>query len=73
MLGILDDKYKSLRNAALNNITGYTVLSPLIIRADEYGAPTTRTRVFFIGYRKEEGINLSENDFHSAKVPENEK
>ena len=73
VLGILDDKYKSLRNAALNNITGYTVLSPLIIRADEYGAPTTRTRVFFIGYRKEEGINLSENDFHSAKVPENEK
>ena len=73
VLGILDDKYKSLRNAALNKITGYTILSPLIIRADEYGAPTTRTRVFFIGYRKEEGINLSENDFHSAKVPENEK
>ena len=73
VLGILDDKYKSLRNAALNNITGYTILSPLIIRADEYGAPTTRTRVFFIGYRKKEGINLSENDFYSAKVPENEK
>ena len=73
VLGILDDKYKSLRDAALNNITGYTILPPLIIRADEYGAPTTRTRVFFIGYRKKEGIKLSENDFHSAKVPENEK
>lgn len=73
VLGILDDKYKSLRDAALNKITGYTILSPLIIRADEYGAPTTRTRVFFIGYRKKEGINLSENDFYSAKVPENEK
>lgn len=47
VLGILDDKYKSLRDAALNKITGYTILSPLIIRADEYGAPTTRTRVFF--------------------------
>lgn len=35
--------------------------------------PQRQEQEFFIGYRKKEGINLSENDFYSAKVPENEK
>lgn len=56
VLGILDDKYKSLRDAALNKITGYTILSPLIIRADEYGAPTTRTRVFLLDIEKKKEL-----------------
>src|SRR5205814_6021616 len=28
----------------------YVLLDPLVIRASNYGAPTKRTRVFFVGY-----------------------
>ncbi|WP_198118972.1 DNA cytosine methyltransferase [Massilia rhizosphaerae] len=50
--GILDEKYDEIRTNAfsqLNNLD-YTILPPIKVRASDYGAPTTRTRIFFFGY-----------------------
>lgn len=69
VLGILDNKYKKLRESAFDLIKGYKILPPLIVKANEYGAPTTRTRVFFIGY-DDSKLNLTHEDFEKAKVSE---
>ncbi|HKI55418.1 MAG TPA: DNA cytosine methyltransferase [Anaerolineales bacterium] len=52
--GILDEKYVDIREAALNQVADdYTILPPFKVTASDYGAPTTRTRVLFIGYKPE--------------------
>jgi DNA (cytosine-5)-methyltransferase 1 len=49
--GILGDRYDNVRSRALAKIPpGYRVLDPIKVQANLYGAPTTRTRIFFIGY-----------------------
>lgn len=64
VMGILSPKYDQLRNNAFSLISDeYKQLTPLIVKADEYGAPTTRTRVFFIGWKKTMNITLTEDDF----------
>ena len=62
--GILNDKYKSIREAAKKHLTEYQLFEPLRIKASDLGAPTTRTRVFFIGIRSDLRLDLSECDFH---------
>lgn len=64
--GILDKRYTDIVDAALGRLRGgYRVLKPIIVQANKYGAPTTRTRVFFIGYRPSRFIrDLSESDFY---------
>ena len=47
--GIMKEKFDIIRKAAFANIPNYTVLPPISINASEFGAPTTRTRFFFIG------------------------
>lgn len=48
---ILNGRYDSLRNKAFKKIRDrYVLMNPLSIKASDYGAPTKRTRVFFIGY-----------------------
>jgi DNA (cytosine-5)-methyltransferase 1 len=47
----------------------YTVLEPMIVKASDYGAPTTRTRVFFIGYRDDACSPLTHLSF-KAKLAE---
>ena len=69
--GILNKKYNELRTAALSQLDGYTELPPLTIRAFDYGAPTFRTRIFFIGYRNDLKNKITEQDFINAKVPQN--
>ena len=50
--GILDPRYDSIRNAALQKLpASYISLPPIEVKADRYGAPTTRTRIFFIGFK----------------------
>jgi DNA (cytosine-5)-methyltransferase 1 len=50
--GILSSKYDDFRKQALKQIPKeYTVLPAFKINANEYGVPTTRKRVFFIGYK----------------------
>jgi DNA (cytosine-5)-methyltransferase 1 len=49
--GILNDKYRDLRELALNQVPeDYKVLGPIRVCASDYGAPTNRTRVFYIGF-----------------------
>lgn len=67
--GIMNDKYSPIREKAFSYVKDYHLLPPLKINASEYGAPTTRTRIFFIGYRTCDQINpLSETDFIQAKI-----
>lgn len=68
--GILDPRYAQIISAAFGRLRGrYRLLAPITVQANKYGAPTTRTRVFFIGYRPECFTQaLSESDF----LPTNE-
>lgn len=51
--GILDKQYDSVRKRAIKLVSDdYVLLEPLIVSANDYGVPTTRTRVFFFGYKK---------------------
>jgi DNA (cytosine-5)-methyltransferase 1 len=72
VLGILADQYKNILNAAFEKVSDYTLLRPIKVKASEYGAPTIRTRVFFIGYDKNMISDLSEEDFANAKISDSE-
>jgi DNA (cytosine-5)-methyltransferase 1 len=49
--GILREENSEIVRAALAQLpSSYRLLAPIKIRASDYGAPTTRTRVFFIGF-----------------------
>jgi len=62
--GILREDNNEVRNKAFSYVEGrYVILPPMTIAADEYGAPTTRTRVFFFGYRPDEMERLTTDSF----------
>lgn len=68
--GIMKDKYSSIRKKAFEIVNDYVLLPPIAVNASEYGAPTTRTRYFFIGFRNCELISpFSVQDIESKKVP----
>lgn len=49
--GILVERYDSIRASALARVPGdYRLLKPIEVEAQRYGAPTSRKRIFFIGY-----------------------
>ncbi len=51
--GILSSEYDHVRIRAIDLVhRHYEVLDPIIVTATDYGVPTTRTRIFFIGFRK---------------------
>jgi len=52
--GILAERNKKIVSKALSRVPrGYVLLEPGEISADRLGAPTTRSRVFFVGYDPE--------------------
>lgn len=58
--GILREQYSEIREEALNIVNKrYSILGPIKLKASDYGAPTTRTRAFFFGVRKDLKIELS--------------
>lgn len=63
--GILSDQFRQVREKAVATLgSDYVLLSPILVKANEYGAPTTRKRVFFIGYRPNALLReLTERDF----------
>jgi len=62
--GILDTSYDSLRETALSIVKNeYVILQPFSVSACDFGAPTTRTRVFYVGYKKSVESELTENSF----------
>jgi len=74
VLGILDEKYDSVRQRALDKVAGkYTVLPHLKMNASDYGTPTNRTRVFFIGYDKKKMSTFSVDDFIKTIVPKHKR
>lgn len=69
--GILSRAYDETRVSALSCVkNSYVVLEPIKLRASDYGAPTSRERVFFIGYRPKAVRELLIDDFYAAKVAE---
>lgn len=70
--GILQDRYKKVREAASNHVDKrYNMLEPIKIVAKDFGAATTRTRVFFIGVRKDvKGASVITKLLDESKTPE---
>lgn len=69
--GIMKPKYNEIRREAFNHVANYHILEPICVNASEYGAPTVRTRYFFIGYLDNGQIDpLSVNDITAMQVPE---
>ena len=62
--GLIQLRNKTLLERALSYVpSDYILLGPIICRASDYGVPTIRTRVFFIGYDPGRVGALSTNDF----------
>ena len=63
--GILDEKYNKIRNRAFDFLKKrYHILKPIVVKANDFGAPTVRTRIFFIGYNMRKILKEpKENDF----------
>lgn len=67
--GILEEKYDDIRESAFQKVTNdYVLLEPMKLKASDFGAPTSRERVFFIGYRRDELDPLAYADFEAQKV-----
>lgn len=57
--GIMQEKYESIRSQAVGLVSGdYNILQPIKVKASDYGAPTVRTRYFFIGVKKALKLDL---------------
>lgn len=69
--GIMKPKYEEIRNKAFGHVANYHILDPVCVNASEYGAPTVRTRYFFIGYLDNGQIGpFTINDITAMQVPE---
>lgn len=67
--GIMNPKYDLIRKKAFSHVQDYHLLQPISINASEYGAPTTRTRYFFIGFRDHPAIEpFTTADIEHMKV-----
>lgn len=70
VVGILNGKYEELRDNSLAQVpNGYTLLEPMRLRASDYGVPTVRERVFFIGYRSDSLQSLTLDNFKPETIP----
>lgn len=62
--GILNEQYDNLRKTAFARLPKhYVLLDPIKVKANLYGAPTTRTRIFFFGYDPSKMSDMSASDF----------
>ena len=67
--GILNPKNSQLIKCALSKVDKYEILDPIRLVATDFGAPTTRARVFFFGYLKAQMNSVKAVEF----VPKNTK
>lgn len=64
--GIMNDRNIEVRKKAFRYVEDkYVLLLPMTLAAHKYGAPTMRTRVFFLGYRADKMEALSPEHFCS--------
>lgn len=69
VLGILNAKYDDARAKAVSYVADeYELLEPMRIKASDFGVPTSRERVFFVGYRSKAARAVTTDDFKSEKV-----
>lgn len=62
--GILHKRYDDLRNQAFGLLgRHYELLDPIIVTASDYGAPTNRTRIFFIGFDPDHFEDIDHDSF----------
>ncbi len=62
--GLLRENYKDIRDEALAIVSDdYDIIGPMKLRASDYGAPTTRTRAFFLGTLKSADVSFDVADF----------
>lgn len=61
--GILTKSFRGLRERAAKAANSYEVLEPLVLSARDCGAPTTRTRVYFVGQLRDFGGSLDQSLF----------
>lgn len=67
--GIMNAKYDEIREAAFEKVHEYNLLPPIRVDASEYGAPTSRTRYFFVGYLNDGSISpITVADIEQMKV-----
>ena len=67
--GILNAKYEAVVSAALHKVPRhYSVLRPFLVRASDFGAPTSRKRVIFFGYDPQRMAEIQLQNFESAKT-----
>ena len=62
--GIMRPNNREIRETANSYVARrYVILEPIPVAAHDYGAPTTRTRMFFIGYRSDMVDRLEREQF----------
>lgn len=62
--GVLDERNASILKKARGRVPKrYVQLEPFVVKASDYGAPTTRTRIFFYGYDPDRVDKLTLDDF----------
>lgn len=62
--GLLWPRHLAKLKAAMSHLPSrYRTLVPFAVRASDYGAPTTRTRIFFVGYDPDRLGSLGAADF----------
>lgn len=67
--GLLAPRNAAIRESALRQLDRrYTVLAPIVVRASEYGVPTVRTRVFFVGYDSQKMGSITDKSFAPQDV-----
>ncbi len=66
--GLLDEKNIAGLQAAIDSLhSAYTVLSPIVVDASDYGAPTKRKRVVVVGYDPAKMNPIDKNDILSNR------
>jgi len=69
--GIMRPENATFRETAISLVEQeYSVLPPLTVPANRYGAPTNRTRIFFFGYRSDDLAALTVESFNPPKDAE---
>jgi len=67
--GVLDARNAAVLEKAKSRVPkNYVQLEPLIVKASDYGAPTSRTRVFFYGYDPNRVAVLTHDNFAARDV-----
>jgi DNA (cytosine-5)-methyltransferase 1 len=66
--GFLRDKYSKIRESATDYVKDdYIILPTMTLNASLFGAPTSRIRAFFLGYRRDANLNLQSESFRPAQ------